>query len=301
MSSATRVEGTYGKTKVRIVRVRRPSGSSSTYNELTEVHAEVLLEGDFLESYTEGDNSRVVPTDTIKNTCYILAKTSNFNSIEDFGLSLIHHFLARHSHIHAVTVSLQEKLWSRVTIGGTPHEHVFKACEPESYTAVCRGDKNGSFDVVSGIKDLKVIKTTQSGFENYLKDEYTSLEPVKDRIFCTCINTSWRFGEPQRDFETINKRVRQKLLEVYAGPPYGGVYSKSVQETMYLMAEEVLRCEPSIKEVELVLPNIHHFHFDLSRFRLVQDVKNQIFFPTDDPSGLIKCKVVRGVPSLARL
>eukprot|EP00922_Rhytidocystis_sp_ex-Travisia-forbesii_P059676 GHVS01088482.1.p1 GENE.GHVS01088482.1~~GHVS01088482.1.p1 ORF type:complete len:145 (+),score=12.83 GHVS01088482.1:174-608(+) len=144
------------------------------------------------------------------------------------------------------------------------------------------------------------MKTTKSGFENYKRDEYTTLSPTRDRIFCTCINASWRYQQPlpENQFNLINKRVRDRLMEVYAGPAYGGVYSKSVQETMYLMAEDVLANEPKVSHVDLVLPNIHHFHFDLSKFSMTQDPNNQIFFPTADPSGLIKCRVSRGTSKL---
>eukprot|EP00922_Rhytidocystis_sp_ex-Travisia-forbesii_P046367 GHVS01069113.1.p1 GENE.GHVS01069113.1~~GHVS01069113.1.p1 ORF type:complete len:307 (+),score=21.56 GHVS01069113.1:72-992(+) len=295
-SGSYSVSGTYGKTNVRVVRVRRPPNSSATYSEITEVNVEVLLEGDIKSSYTEGDNSLIVPTDTIKNTAYIIAKQCNFDSIEQYGLALIRHFISRHAHISGVVVTLSELLWDRLGVRGTAHEHAFKSVGPEKFTAVCKGYRNGAFTVESGIEELKVMKTTQSGFENFLTDEYTTLRPTRDRIFCTSINASWMFGHPlpENQFHIINKRVRDRLLEVYAGPPYGGVYSKSVQETMYLMAQDVLTNEPIIAHVELVLPNIHHFHFELSRFDMTQDPNNQIFFPTDDPSGLIKCRVARG-------
>lgn len=123
------VEGKYGKTKVRLLRVIR---HDATRHDLTEVEVQCLLEGDFKESYTMGDNSRVVPTDTVKNTVYILAKESRFQCIEGLGrfyggcvqdktsilfigIALCRHFIARHSHIHHVSVEMKEKLWRRVS------------------------------------------------------------------------------------------------------------------------------------------------------------------------------------------
>eukprot|EP00921_Rhytidocystis_pertsovi_P004607 GHVQ01007993.1.p1 GENE.GHVQ01007993.1~~GHVQ01007993.1.p1 ORF type:complete len:228 (+),score=20.83 GHVQ01007993.1:118-801(+) len=207
-TTMTHISGTYGKTKVRVVRVRRPLVASPTYNELAEVHVEVLLEGDFIQAYTEGDNSKVIPTDTIKNTCYVIAKESFFDSIEDYGLSLIRYFLNRHSHVSTVRVSLKEHIWERIAVNGTPHEHAFKSCGPEVYTAECSCQRDERPQVVSGIKELKVMKTTQSGFDGYLRDEYTTLQPSKDRIFCTTIQGSWRYlpSVHEKQFHRINDR-----------------------------------------------------------------------------------------------
>uniref|UniRef100_A0A0G4FYI2 Uricase n=1 Tax=Chromera velia CCMP2878 TaxID=1169474 RepID=A0A0G4FYI2_9ALVE len=288
-----RVEGQYGKTKVRVLRVRR-SPLNPSVHDLCEVDVECLLEGDLETSYTEGSNANVVPTDTVKNTCYVIAKKSNFDSVEDFGLALIRHFLTRHQHLSAVTVSLQEKLWQRVAPGGQPHEHVFTHVGPEKRVAVCRGSRGGPFSVESGIADMKIMKTTQSGFEGYVVDEYTTLKPTRERIFCTTVDARWSFGSrlPEGRFGQINQKVRELMLQVFSGPSRGGEYSKSVQETMYKMAVKTLEEVSEVERVSLVLPNIHHFLFDLKRFGIEND--NEIFFPTDDPSGLIKCSVSRG-------
>lgn len=299
------VEGKYGKTKVRLLRVIR---HDATRHDLTEVEVQCLLEGDFKESYTMGDNSRVVPTDTVKNTVYILAKESRFQCIEGLGIALCRHFIARHSHIHHVSVEMKEKLWRRVKIDGVPHDHVFTG-ETETRVASVYGSRNQHPDrgntgniitditlrIISGIDDLRVLKTTQSGFENYVIDEFTSLQPTTDRIFCTMIESRWEFDPnnlPQ-DFLSVNLHIRAIMLKVFSGPPKTGEYSKSVQETMHQMAIETLKQIPQVANVTLSLPNIHHFLYDFNRFGLENN--GVIFYPTDDPSGLIKCRVSRSV------
>ncbi|CEM08623.1 unnamed protein product [Vitrella brassicaformis CCMP3155] len=290
------VNGRYGKTKVRVVRVRKTppkSAGAGPWHELMEVEVETLLEGSFLEAYTHGDNGRIVPTDTVKNTTYVIAKKSNFDSIEDFGLALMRHFLSRHSHIDRVTVTLTEKLWNRLTVSGKPHEHVFSATGPEKRVATCVGSRSGPYSVTSGIEDLKLMKTTQSGFEGYIVDEYTTLPPAKDRIFCTKVDAKWTYGAPlpEGQFHLLHDKIRDSMMEVFAGPPEGGEYSPSVQETMYKMGLRAMEVCPSVQSVKLVLPNIHHFPFDIGRFGLTN--QQEILYPTDDPSGLIECEVTR--------
>ncbi|KAK9759692.1 hypothetical protein K7432_017039, partial [Basidiobolus ranarum] len=61
----------YGKTKVRVTKVIR---HTKNWHDVVELTCQVLLDGKFETSYTEADNSSIVPTDTVKNTIYVLAK-----------------------------------------------------------------------------------------------------------------------------------------------------------------------------------------------------------------------------------
>jgi urate oxidase len=44
----------------------------------------------------------------------------------------------------------------------------------------------------AGVKDLKVLKTTQSGYEGFLRDEFTLLQEVRDRIMATSVTATWK-------------------------------------------------------------------------------------------------------------
>lgn len=61
--------------------------------------------------------------------------------------------------------------------------------------------KAGPPVIHSGIKDLKVLKTTQSGFEGFIKDQFTTLPEVKDRCFATQVYCKWRYRNRDVDFE----------------------------------------------------------------------------------------------------
>src|SRR5262245_60065191 len=78
-------ENKYGKASVRLMRVKR--GKSG--HELREWTVQVLLQGDFESCFTRGDNSKILPTDTMKNTVYSLAKDSSATCIEDFAKEIV--------------------------------------------------------------------------------------------------------------------------------------------------------------------------------------------------------------------
>ena len=82
---------TYGKTKVRLTYVQR----LDTRHELKELSVDVFLEGSFQDAFTKADNSIVLPTDTMKNTVYALARKNGIKSMEEFARDLARHFLAR--------------------------------------------------------------------------------------------------------------------------------------------------------------------------------------------------------------
>ena len=65
-------ENKYGKSRVRLVQVKRKAG----WHELREWTVEILFQGDFDSCFVEGDNSKILPTDTMKNTVYSLARDS---------------------------------------------------------------------------------------------------------------------------------------------------------------------------------------------------------------------------------
>src|SRR5690349_14324624 len=88
-------ENHYGKSRVRLLKVERHGGR----HDLKDVSVDIALGGDFDASYTEGDNRLVLPTDTMKNTVYALARREPVGEIEEFGLRLAEHFLARNAQV----------------------------------------------------------------------------------------------------------------------------------------------------------------------------------------------------------
>src|SRR4051812_48283820 len=146
----------------------------SERHELRDLTVGITLSGDLDAVHREGDNANVVPTDTQKNTVFAFAKQEPVGAIEAFALRLGRHFVREFEPIHRARVHIESASWRRIEAGGAPHPHAFERAggELRTATAVCDGD--GEW-VLSGLKDLVVLKTSGSEFHGYLKDRYTTL------------------------------------------------------------------------------------------------------------------------------
>lgn len=276
----------YGKSRVRLTRVDRRAGR----HDLVQVTVDVHLEGDHEATYLTGDNRDVLPTDTMKNTVYALARRQPFADVEEFGLALARHLRGRAPRTRRVAVELAESLWRRIEVAGEPHPHAFEGGGPEERTAAVVAGREGEEVVTSGLRGLPVLKTTGSGFEGFFRDDLTTLPETGDRILATLVTATWRCapGEVARgaSWGALWRGVRRRLVETFAGHD-----SRSVQQTLYAMGEAVLAAHPEIEEIRLVLPNRHHLLADLAPFGL--DNPNLVFTPTDEPYGLIEGTVRR--------
>lgn len=272
----------YGKSRVRLVRVkRRPE-----HHDFREWIVEILLEGDFASCFTDGDNSKILPTDTMKNTVYSLARSSSANCIEDFGKELLQFLLDRNPQLSGGRVSLSEKTWDHLVIDGRPHPTTFLQASTECQTAEITRARGAGFTVRSGLNNLIILKTAGSEFAGFLKDSLTTLPAATDRLFGTAVRACWHYSSPDLPFENLRLRIRESLLAVFAGHT-----SKSVQHTLYAMGEAALEKVPEIEDIELTMPNIHCLLVDLSRFG--QDNPNEIFVPIDEPHGYIEARIRR--------
>lgn len=286
MSSVTMVQNNYGKSRVRLLKVSR----GDAQHELQNVTVKIAFEGDFAKVHTDGDNSLVLPTDTMKNTVYALAQqTTDLEQIEAFGQRLAEFFLSRNPQVSKVTIEIDEHGWTRIEVGGSPHEHAFTSAGEEKRTAkitMTRDDESAAI-IEAGIRDLIVLKTTKSGFAGFLKDEYTTLPEATDRIFCTSVTANWRYASAEDAAkENVWRDIRQTIIETFAGHD-----SLSVQHTLYAMGEAVLEKFPEVTEISFSLPNIHCLPVDFTRFGGKND--NRIFMPTDEPHGLIEARLSR--------
>jgi urate oxidase len=255
-------------------------------HDLQEIEVKIAFEGDFETAHTVGDNSRILPTDTMKNTVYALAQQSpEIEVIEEFALRLAEHFLKENPQLSRVLIEVAEKQWERITVGGRAHEHSFvKSGDEKRITRVSATQDEVSLE--SGIEDLLILKTTGSGFSGFIKDRYTTLKETEDRIFATAVKAMWRFPTGQAPFKSIWRGVRQIVLETFAEHD-----SRSVQQTLYAIGEVVLHTYDEITEISMSLPNKHCLLVDLSPFGMTNE--NQIFLPIDEPHGLIEARMKR--------
>ena len=275
-------ENSYGKCAINLTKVTR----TGTRHSLTELAVEVALGGRFERLYTEGDNSLCVPTDTMKNTTYALARMHEFDSPEAFGTLLAGHFVESFTHVSWSEVRIRQAPWSRIEISGRPHEHAFTMGGTEERTAKVRHERAAGIHIHGGIAGLEVIKSSGSSFTGFLKDRYTTLAEASERIFATSIDAEWEFAQEAQDFNDAYERARGTILEVFATHE-----SKSVQQTIFAMGEALLGRIDSITSVDIAMPNQHRILVNLSPFGMTNP--NQVFVPTAEPYGLIKGRIVR--------
>ncbi|SEW36666.1 urate oxidase [Chitinophaga sp. YR573] len=280
--SAKLTLNSYGKNAVNLSKVIR----HADHHEFRQITVNVSLEGNFTTAYTEGDNTKILATDTQKNTVYALAKEHFTSSIEAFGIYLSDHFIANNPQVTQVTIDITEHGYTRMAFDGSVHAHAYIGNGPGKNTALVVQDRE-NITVRSGVKDLLILKTTDSGFENFIRDEYTSLKETADRILATQCAASWLYISNGQDFEACAAAIRNTLLKTFAFHK-----SLSVQQTLYAMGEAVLQEHSMVKEISLQMPNKHHIPFNMEQFGLSN--KNDIFIATDEPYGLIHGTITRG-------
>jgi urate oxidase len=250
-------------------------------HELQELTVRIFFEGEFSETYLTGNNRDVLPTDTMKNTVYALARSSQWDSIEKFGMNLAEHFLDRVAGLAKARIEIAQTPWERIE----RHDAAFMQTFRERRVTLVT-ETHAALSVISGIEDLQILKTGKSAFHGFLKDEFTTLPPAIDRLFGTVLEADWTYSGTDVPFNESFTEIRAALLESFAGHD-----SLSVQHTLFAMAQAVLDRTGDVGEVHLTMPNRHCLLVDLSRFGL--DNPNQVFVPTDAPSGHIEARVTR--------
>ncbi|PYH35981.1 urate oxidase [Aspergillus neoniger CBS 115656] len=287
----------YGKDNVRVYKVHRDEKTG--VQTVVEMTVCVLLEGDIDTSYTKADNSVIVATDSIKNTIYITAKQNPVTPPELFGSILGSHFITKYNHIHAAHVNIITHRWTRMTIDGKPHPHSFLRDGEETRNVQVDVVEGKGVDITSSLAKLTVLKSTNSQFWGFLRDEYTTLPETWDRILSTDVDASWQWRRfngldevratvPQ--FDATWSAARDITLKTFAEDN-----SASVQNTMYKMAELILARQPLLETVEYSLPNKHYFEVDLSWHKGLKNTGKdaEVYAPQTNPNGLIKCTVGR--------
>lgn len=273
----------YGKSRVRLTKVTRHADR----HDLAEVCVDIVLEGDFEASYLAGDNRSVVATDTMKNTVYALAARHPLDAIEPFALALAEHFLGRHRHVCAATVSIEQAPWQRIAgTDGAEHPHAFIAAGTARRTCRVRGDR-GTPTIEAGVDGLTVVKTAGSAFRDFVRDEFTTLPDVDDRIFGTAVEARWHYRPGARpDWNAVWSTVCRTMVDVFAAHE-----SLAVQQTLHEMGQAALAACGDIDEISLDMPNQHRIPVDLTPFGLANT--NSIFVTTSEPYGLIRATLRR--------
>jgi urate oxidase len=272
----------YGKSRVRLSRITR----FEDHNEFSEWSVNVMLYGDFDASFTEADNSKVLPTDTMKNTVYVVARTSKTATIEEFARELGDYFLDNNIQVSKVSVVIEETAWEPMIVDGVLDATTFKLTGPELGTVLAVREKGAEWQITSGVDGLTILKTAHSAFTGYVKDKLTTLKPATDRILGTRATVEWDYADDAPDYADVRARIMDAMLKTFAQHE-----SMSIQHTLFDMGKAALEAAPEIARIHLSMPNLHHFLAALGTFGL--ENPNHIFVPTDEPHGTIEATIER--------
>ena len=264
----------YGKAETHVVRISR----SGDRHEVQDLNVSVALAGDFADTHITGDNSKVVPTDTQKNTVFAFARYG-IGEIEDFGIRLARHFVNEFASVYRARVDIEEQPWQRI------HDQAFMQAGSEKRLATVTSTDDGVW-VVAGIGDLVLMKSGGSEFHGYIRDRFTTLPETTDRILATAVQARWRYAGTDVDWKTSFDQVRRLLLDAFANH-----HSLSLQQTLYAMGEAVLETRPEVAEIRMTMPNKHHFVVDMTPFGMANE--NEVFYAADRPYGLIEGTLTR--------
>ena len=275
-------ENRYGKSRVRVMKVRRDGAR----HEVFEWNVEVWLTGDFQSCFEDGDNSKILPTDTMKNTVYSLARASSAISMEGFAVELVSHFIGSNPYSNSAGARIVATPWKHIEDGGVGFQTAFTHASDKYDTATVTLARDGDLAISSGFEKLWLLKTAKSGFAGYIKDRLTTLKETSDRLFGTLAAAEWSYTATDLDFNALRQRIATVLVKTFAEHD-----SLSVQQTLYAMARAALEDVDEISRVHLQMPNKHCNLVDLSPFG--QDNPNEIFVPTDEPHGSIEACVYR--------
>jgi urate oxidase len=294
------LDASYGKQSVPVMKVNKSGNGVHTVLDMT---VQIVLKGSIDRSWLTGNNSQIVPTETQKNTCYANALLNEFDCGEDYATFLGKDLLTRHGHLTSATIDVDEARWDRVTDPSGRHNHAFTSPHSPIITTcqvVVNRDssvRDGfSVTVSSGIKNLRLLKTTQSGFDGFIVDKYTNLQPTtpsSTRMFSTEMTAKWTYScKPKGGYAAAKQNITKILVENFAGPAPSGLYSKSLQETVYKMCTASLDQYQSIHNIHLITPNIHFYRWDAEQFGL----KNpNIVFQSTKPDSTASGRIVTSV------
>ncbi len=275
----------YGKAENRVVRIYR----DTERHEIRDLNVSSALRGDFSDAHLSGDQAHVLPTDTQKQTMFAYAKEVGIDEIEDFALALGRHFVNDVEPVHGCRIEIDEYDWERILVDGVEHNHSWARKGQEVRSTILTVDgkgEAGTETLVSGLKDLVLLKSTGSEFHDFLVDDYTTLAPTTDRIMATSLTARWRYVGTDVDWGTSYAGIRRLMLEQFAT-----VHSLALQQTLFQMGRAVLEAHPLVAEIKFSAPNKHHFVYDLSPFGL--ENPNEVFIAADRPYGLIEATVLR--------
>jgi urate oxidase len=273
----------HGESQLRMLRVVR-RGDRHDARDLTVA---CRFEGDFSDAFVEGRSSGLLPGEALKSLVHTTAQQHAGSGIERFGLALCDRLLTGHSRVTRARVEISEQPWTRLEVGGKAQGQAFLAGTPERRTAAITS--NGSqVAVVSGIEHLTIMRT--SGFAPTRRGapdgDPTGVDDGLQRLLVATLSAQWTYSSPDVTFDPYRQGIRAAIVETF-----GCHASRSVQHTLYGIADVVLSSYQEITDVTLSLHERPYRPADL--FRAGAENPDDLFVAIEEPVGIVKLTVER--------
>ena len=197
----------------------------------------LLVRGEaFVPSYTEGDNSLVVATDSMKNFIHKTALEYEASGLEDFLVELGTRFVARYEHVEAVELHGQEAVF--VPQAGAVLQRFYDDYGFADVFVYPNADRLER----SGRKGLHLVKLKGSSFADFVRDEYTTLPDAHDRPLFVHMDVSWHNADYARRVDA--EKLREHLIGTFAD-----FKSESIQHLVNEMGSRALAQFPEIDNI----------------------------------------------------
>ena len=224
-----------------------------------EVDVEVFG-GNFIAAYTEGDNSNVVATDSMKNFVLRHALTYEGSTLEGFLHLLGHEFLTTYAQMERIRLTGRELAFTAASVpqngGFAASDVLFKRSNDDFATASIDFTRDGKQVVITGHEcgrvGMQLLKVTGSAFTNFVRDDYTTLPERVDRPLYIYLDVGWKYADVNdiHDRYIPSEQVRDMVQSIFHE-----FVSESIQHLVYYMGQRLLERFPQMAEVSFAGQN----------------------------------------------
>jgi len=230
-------DGSYGKSAMRVMTsVSTPDGDRVRVLDLS-----IDVSGDFLESYREGDNRRILPSDTLRRHALAACAASPVAGAAELVAEIGRRVLAANDAFGAVTVHAEHEAWDAG--GRLSFVRVAGGCA--SRATIRRAGAGFEIDASGSIRGLELLSTRGSAFAGFLRDALTTQTDAADRPLCGELDATWTHAAGA-DAPTEPERVAEHLIDACADRS-----SNAIQQLLTAVAAEVLRRVADLSSISL--------------------------------------------------
>ena len=227
----------YGKGDVTVYRLHRDPEQGAVFG----ANVTILIYGDaFWPTYTDGDNTSLVATDSMKN--FIQRETMNFtgDDLESYCRFIAEKFMNKYPQAEGAQVTAAELPYSALSNSSV----AFAPAGPERAWSRIEITRRGVAEQRSGMSGFRLLRLNGSAFQGFVRDEYTTLPDIANRPLHMWLDLDWTGNMP------IAHQVRTLVHDVF-----NGFESGSIQQIIYRIGTKMLAEVPSITEVNLEANN----------------------------------------------